>query len=187
MKLNLGCGDDIREGWINVNLFPHEGADIVWDLNKFPYPFKDKSADYILLDNILEHLDDTVLTVFECHRLLSDTGTLEIKVPYMFHSLSIYHKKFFNERSLDGLIHPMAGPNIERAGREEQLLFKEVEPVHINRFIRFRIPPLRYIGFAKNTIIADTFKKYFKVTVNKNFTFGNQKELVWRLCRYGRD
>jgi len=186
VKLNLGCGDDIKEGWVNVNFFPHDGIDVVCDLNNFPYPFKDKSADYILLDNVLEHLKDTVKTVFECHRILSDTGMLEIRVPYMFHNMTIYHKNFFDERSLDGLIHPMTSTTVSLVGREEQTLFKEVEPVRINRYIRFRFLFLRLMGFGKNTIVASTFKKYFGIDVNNDLTFGNKKEIVWKLCRYGK-
>lgn len=187
MKLNLGCGDDIRDGWVNVNFFPHRGIDVVCDLNQFPYPFKDKSANYILLDNVLEHLEDTVKTVFECHRILSDTGVLEIRVPYMFHNMTIYHKNFFDERSLDGLIYSMTSTNTSLVGREEQTLFKEVEPVKINRYIHFKFLFLKLMGFGKNTIVASTFKKYFGVEVNKGLTFGNKKEIVWKLRRYKND
>ena len=58
MKLNLGCGKDIMDGYINIDtvdlhsgdkrLFPH-------DLRQ-PLPFDDNSAEEILALDILEHL-----------------------------------------------------------------------------------------------------------------------------------
>lgn len=35
-KINLGCGPDIRNGWINTDQFKHKGVDAIFDLNKTP-------------------------------------------------------------------------------------------------------------------------------------------------------
>jgi len=48
-KLNLGCGTDIWEGYLNVDIVPFQGVDMVWDLNETPLPFKDDSFSEILL------------------------------------------------------------------------------------------------------------------------------------------
>ena len=46
MKLNLGCGKNIKEGYINIDKVK-EGADIIHDLEVYPYPFEDNKFDQI--------------------------------------------------------------------------------------------------------------------------------------------
>ena len=36
MKLNLGCGKDYIDGWVNVDLYDDSKCDVVYDLEKFP-------------------------------------------------------------------------------------------------------------------------------------------------------
>ncbi len=94
-KLHLGCGLDYREGWVNVD--SHAKADVKWDLNKFPYPFKENTFDYIYCSQIIEHLDPLEKVMEELHRILKKGGKVEIKVPY-FRSSSAFifgHKTFF--------------------------------------------------------------------------------------------
>ncbi|MFX0036490.1 MAG: methyltransferase domain-containing protein [Candidatus Hermodarchaeota archaeon] len=88
MKLNVGCGNDIREGWINLDIIKSEGVDVVHDLNKIPLPFEDNSFDYILCKDVLEHVNYVTL-MNELHRTLKKGGILRIRVPH-FTSKSNY-------------------------------------------------------------------------------------------------
>jgi len=101
MRLNLGCGSDYRDGWVNVDLCH---GDVEHDLNTYPYPFDDGSADKILLDNVLEHLQDPQRVVDECYRILTLGGELVVFVPY-YNCAGAYndhtHLHYFNRRSLE--------------------------------------------------------------------------------------
>jgi len=33
-KLNLGCGNDIRQGYINLDVAKLDGVDVVWDYER---------------------------------------------------------------------------------------------------------------------------------------------------------
>ena len=54
MKLNLGCGSKILDGYTNVDKYDYFKADLVHDLETFPYPFKDNSVEEIIISHVLE-------------------------------------------------------------------------------------------------------------------------------------
>ena len=56
MKLNLGCGTNKLEGFVNVDVEPASEPDMVVDLDILPWPFEDSSAEEIQLNHVLEHL-----------------------------------------------------------------------------------------------------------------------------------
>src|SRR3990167_7044771 len=81
-KLNLGCGEDKKVGYINVDWSSLVSPDVAHDLNKVPYPFEDSSIDRIEAFNVLEHLEKPFVLMKEFHRILKRGGELNIKVPH---------------------------------------------------------------------------------------------------------
>jgi Uncharacterized protein conserved in bacteria len=81
-KLNLGCGSDILEGYVNVDIRKAKGVDVVVDITK-KLPFKDKSFEEVLAQDVLEHLilADQENLLLEINRILIDSGTLKIRTP----------------------------------------------------------------------------------------------------------
>ena len=99
MKLNLGCGNIRKEGWVNCDFVKTSATDKVFSMTKFPYPFEKDSVDEIELSEVLEHLPDTVKVMGELHRILKPNGKLHITVPYYtsYHAWSNpEHLKAFN-------------------------------------------------------------------------------------------
>jgi predicted SAM-dependent methyltransferase len=88
MKLNLGCGNDVKKGYTNVDFRPTDPSVMQVDLSKFPWPFEDGSADEILMLDFLEHFPyaTTQFILLEVFRILSDTGTVVIQVPDGIHT-----------------------------------------------------------------------------------------------------
>jgi SAM-dependent methyltransferase len=82
MKLNLGAGGDIREGYINHDMFSLSGIDIVHDINLYPWPWADNSFEEVIAYDLLEHLDNFMEAIEEIHRILLPGGILKLSVPY---------------------------------------------------------------------------------------------------------
>lgn len=96
--LDLGCGKKKRPGAIGVDYSDRHNADIIHDLNVFPYPLKENEFDYIYLDNVLEHLDDPMRVMEEVHRICKLGGQVKVIVPYFRSQWAFIdptHKHFF--------------------------------------------------------------------------------------------
>jgi SAM-dependent methyltransferase len=90
MKLNIGCGTDYREGFINIDgskTLPR--IDRVIDIanESLLQHFQPASVDYILANDIVEHHFhwEAVRILREFHALLKPGGCAEIRVPDAAH------------------------------------------------------------------------------------------------------
>lgn len=89
MVLDMGCGPDKIAGAVGVDHVPFPGVDVIWDLEKWPYPFEDGSVDHVYFRHSLEHLADAAGAVREAARILREGGRLTIICPH-FSSLNAY-------------------------------------------------------------------------------------------------
>lgn len=105
LKLNLGSSDDLRNGYLNVDVCdPPAGATaenfLMWDLSgqRFervgfqppePWPWPDSSVDEIVAKDVFEHIENLwwrgqagiTWCLNEAHRVLKPGGWLNLTVP----------------------------------------------------------------------------------------------------------
>ena len=81
-KLNLGCGEFKKDGYVNVDFHSVLEPDVKHDLNEFPYPFRDNEFELIEADHVLEHLNDPFRVVRELHRISKNGALIVIRVPH---------------------------------------------------------------------------------------------------------
>lgn len=83
MKLNLGCGDNKLESYVNADVIGE--PDVKHDLESFPWPWEDNSANEILCRHVLEHVgrdfDVFVRVIQELYRVGKDGASVVIIVP----------------------------------------------------------------------------------------------------------
>jgi predicted SAM-dependent methyltransferase len=84
-RLNLGCGHDKREGWLNADSFPECEPDLMLDIEATPWPFEAGAFDHVLMKHVLEHVgaDFKVFQAVmrELYRVIAPGGVLEVHVP----------------------------------------------------------------------------------------------------------
>src|ERR1700733_3692290 len=81
-RLNLGCGFDHREGYLNVDINDFHHPDLVADVTDL-HMLPDSSCQEIVAQDVLEHLPRTatIPALQEWNRLLDDGGLLRLRVP----------------------------------------------------------------------------------------------------------
>ena len=105
--LELGCGFSKAPGAFGVDIIANSAADLLHDLDVFPYPFADSTWDRILCRDVLEHVADFVHTMEEIWRVGAPGAVVVASGPFMS-SVNYYsdptHRRAFTSRSFDYFI-----------------------------------------------------------------------------------
>ena len=80
--LDVGCGINKLAGAIGIDRNPASRADVICDLDRFPYPFRDSSFDGLRAIHVIEHVADVIRTMEEFHRLVRAGGEVSIVTPH---------------------------------------------------------------------------------------------------------
>ena len=94
-KLNLGCGSDYRQDFINVDRIPGK-VDVLCDLNFIPYPFSADSISTIEMRHVMEHMHQIRPVMDELWRILMPGGKLVICVPHFTHFQALTHPEHYH-------------------------------------------------------------------------------------------
>lgn len=160
LKLNLGCGKDIREGWINCDKYPGPGVGMVFDIQD-GLPFDTETVWRIEAAHVLEHLfkPDVINALWECFRVLVPGGVLVIRVPYGDDG-NLLHRTVFLPGAFDNLTGVDDGRSLELKYLPQFDLLQRV----INRKLWH----------------AWHFQKYLHIPVMNKYV-GRKVEIIWIL------
>ena len=89
-KLNLGSGEFLKEGFVNVDFYSVSKPDVAHDLSVFPYPFEDNHFDHVESDHCFEHLPDPFSVMREVHRISKNSQLMRDYIKY-----KVYPKYLF--------------------------------------------------------------------------------------------
>lgn len=177
LKLQIGCGKEILEGWINLDMDFFKGIDLINDVRK-GLPFKDKTFDYVFAEHFIEHLtrDEGKNFLKECFRILKIDGILRISTPNLdWVWLSHYRipaseeeKRFYSEilnRAFYGWGHRFLYNDVvlldllKEAGFSEIKFFKYGESEDENLKNLERHPKDPDAGEINSVIVLQSYKK----------------------------
>lgn len=99
MKLNIGCGRDYRQGWINIDISYKVKAEAYLDIGKHelcsrseaPDRIESDSVSEIFISGVLEQIgpnEELIHAMNECWRVLKPGGQIVIVVPNAKHAIA---------------------------------------------------------------------------------------------------
>lgn len=154
-KVNLGCGREIMEGFINVDVENYKGIDVIHDLNTYPLPFENGEFDEIIAKNIIEHLDRPHQFVKELWRIAKDGARVFIQAPH-YSNFGVWgdltHKKGYSFFSLRHYNIDRKYTNSLVANKE---VFEIITKIDFSKIFR----PIQYLA-NKFPLIYESFFSY---------------------------
>src|SRR3990172_1455614 len=124
-KLIIGHAGKSHPEAVTVDIEPQHRPDVVHDINRAPWPFRDNQFKKIICHHVIEHLNDLHPAIDELHRVCHPQGEIYIEVPH--HSAwlakSPYHKLYFGYFSFDELLASNSGS--WQMGKKFELISRE--------------------------------------------------------------
>lgn len=81
-NLDVACGQNKTPGFFGIDIAKTDSVDLVWDLEKFPWPIPDNSVDQIVCNHYIEHTNDLIKFMEDLYRILKPGATALIRAPY---------------------------------------------------------------------------------------------------------
>ncbi len=152
--LDVGCGIKKYAGSIGLDRNPNTNADVLADLDHFPFPFRDSSFREIRAIHVIEHVADVVRTIEEFHRLLQPGGRAVIVTPHYTDFSSFCdptHRSHLNSFSLRYFGADNAG-----FGYYSPVRFHEIS-THVRLLALWR-----YLGFELLVNASRRFRRFWE-------------------------
>jgi SAM-dependent methyltransferase len=180
-KLNLGCGNFPKEGYLNIDHSRWTKADLLYDLNQIPYPFPDNLFERVELSHILEHLEKPFEVMKEIHRVCRNDAILEIYVPHFSRGFTHVEHNHGYDMTFPFYFNPhfMAGyQGVEYKVEKTTLTWFSqltLKRVHFN--------PLIYVSARSAGIVFDFFANLSPMICSRLWCYwvGGFEEIYFRL------
>ncbi|MAG07430.1 hypothetical protein CMI46_01280 [Candidatus Pacearchaeota archaeon] len=137
-KLHLGCGEDIKKDYVNLDIKKSLGVDVVHDLTKFPYPFKDNTFDLIEMHHVLEHLENPLKVIEELWRISKPGAKVIISVPHWSHFTAygdLTHVNYFSSALF--------------------IYYEQNNPDYYSKRVRFKVLRKKFTATRTNSLWAN--------------------------------
>lgn len=139
MKLHIGCGNKIIDGFVNVDIRPLPGVDIITDIHNLSY-FNNEKVELIYCSHVLEHIPrheykEVLKNWFD---VLSHGGILRLAVPDIEAVFENY-QKYKNLEILRGFLWggQTYDENYHYCGWDFKTLKKDLEDIGFTRIKRY--------------------------------------------------
>lgn len=149
--LDVGCGSRKVPGSVGLDISASTAADIVHDLDVFPYPIEDSSFDQILLQDVIEHVGEPIRVFEELHRIARPGARIQLRTPHFSSALAYgdpTHRHYFSTIAIRSLAEP-------RFAHYTDVRFRVVH-ITLDMWLPFRAVGLDLIANR----LQETYEKY---------------------------
>ncbi len=120
LKLHLGCGSELKQGWLNVDLINSQpsitpGTQFInYDLRLGVLPLQDASCEFVYSAHFFEHLEcqQGLRLMRDSYRVLRPGGTFRVALPTFTNMFRAYLDRDFGYFDLNDIFE--AFPELER-------------------------------------------------------------------------
>lgn len=172
IKLNVGCGKDLKSGYVNLDQHKGNGADEIFVLPQIMVvpdgdgyklevrggrlPYEDNSVDEIYCSHVIEDFTNELEPIMDDFwRVLKKGGVLHLKVPKGLSYGSYHHLRFFAKDTLRGL-------SDENRNYNDQPRW-EMKMIKTNRYGLFTCGLLFLMKYFNQNLQRTFWKEYGKV------------------------
>jgi SAM-dependent methyltransferase len=157
--LDIGCGSAKYPGAVGLDISADTDADVVHDLDVFPYPIADGSFDQILMQDVIEHVAQPIRVFEELHRISRPGARIQLRTPH-FSSVLAYgdptHRHYFSTIAIRSLGEPRFAHYTDVRFRLEHVTLDLWLPFRLSGIAalanRFQIPYESYFAFRFPTM-----------------------------------
>ena len=107
--LDIGCGNRKYPGAIGMDISGDTEADIIHDLDVYPWPLEDDSVDQVLMQDVIEHIAEPYRLMAELHRICRSDARVQLRTPH-YSSVLAYsdptHRHAFSALGIRSLAEP---------------------------------------------------------------------------------
>jgi len=123
VKLNLGCGRDILEGYLNVDFEKTDPRVIVANILRLEYA--DHSIEEIYLRHVIEHFyeDEIYHLLINCKRMLRRGGGLIIETPDFDRIIEAWNNNYLPKTVINNILFGF-NASIKSRKRESHMMHK---------------------------------------------------------------
>jgi len=100
LKLDVGCGQNKKDGFLGIDIISAEEVDFVLDITKEKLPIEDNSVDEMFSNHFFEHIDSPKEALEELIRVSVHGAQFEVWTPYLKSNdaFLLGHRHFYNEK-----------------------------------------------------------------------------------------
>jgi SAM-dependent methyltransferase len=111
--LDIGCGNAKTAGAVGIDANANTQADVIHDLDVFPWPLPSDQFERIVCNHIVEHVADMLRFMGEVHRVARAGALVSIVTPHFTNRSSFTdptHRRHLTRRSFDYFLPPTPYP-----------------------------------------------------------------------------